>query len=235
MKRKKILIAILALPGAVFIGAIGSGVWDLILKPTLFRGRDTILNIAVLGMEVLKNDIYEEVSKGFHEKPSLEIYFIVIFLLTISLIFFASIHYFKTMEIKKEHEKLLLKIKSKIEEKKENEKKYLSPADIFKEESKRKPFILLLSILNIINIVLIIVLITNMLLLYYSRNYINSAITHFQQMSSIVKPYLDRQQENQIVSEFAQIKNKQDYVNVIAKLEQLAKKNNLEIPEFEPW
>ncbi len=51
-------------------------------------------------------------------------------------------------------------------------------------------------------------------------------------MIAIVTPYLSEDEVNMFHSKFAQVKNKADYVSVINSLEEVAKKNNLEKPEF---
>jgi F0F1-type ATP synthase membrane subunit c/vacuolar-type H+-ATPase subunit K len=57
--------------GVIVLGAVGSGLWEYILKPGLFSLTGLALNIATLGMERFKNDLYEEIARGFHEGPSL--------------------------------------------------------------------------------------------------------------------------------------------------------------------
>ena len=63
----KIGLGILA---TILLGAIGSGVWEYLLKPFFEFGTKFILNIATLGIETFKNDIYLQIAKGFMEKAS---------------------------------------------------------------------------------------------------------------------------------------------------------------------
>ncbi len=230
MRGKKYFKILLGIIGAILLGAIGSGVWKFLLEPAIFRGRNSILNIAVLGVEKYKNNIYEEVAKGFHEIPSLEVYYYVIWIFALGLIVYGTELYIKSKQLKWKHDKLLVEIKSIITGTKRKE---LSISELYDDASKIKPQRLVFT--SKICIVVVIIFATWLFISHFRHRYINSAITHFQQMCSIVKPYIDQQQEKQIISEFAQIKNKQNYINVIVKLKQLAEKNNLEMPKFEPW
>ncbi|MBJ6911644.1 hypothetical protein JG661_20470, partial [Vibrio cholerae] len=56
--------------GAIVIGAIGSGVWEYILQPVLKNGSNAFLELATLGAESYKDDLYQEVAKGYQEKAS---------------------------------------------------------------------------------------------------------------------------------------------------------------------
>jgi len=66
-------------------------------------------------------------------------------------------------------------------------------------------------------------------------NYENTAITHFEQSIAIVAPYVETDEEKLFLSRFAQIRNKDDYVEIIRDLEQVAEKNNLTFPDFSVW
>jgi hypothetical protein len=64
------------------------------------------------------------------------------------------------------------------------------------------------------------------------EKYINNAITNFEQLSKIVRPYISEEDNIKYVSIFSQIKNKDDYVNLISKLQNIAKDNKQSTPEF---
>jgi len=65
----------------VVLGAIGSGAWEWILKPTLTIASEFGLNIATLGIKNFKDSLYKDIALGFHEEPSLRLYIAVFSLL----------------------------------------------------------------------------------------------------------------------------------------------------------
>jgi hypothetical protein len=68
----------LAIPGALLVGALGSGLWEIGIKPAgTWIGRAT-LDVVTLGSSQLKDAVYLEAAKGNHEKASLEIWSVVI-------------------------------------------------------------------------------------------------------------------------------------------------------------
>ena len=68
---------------------------------------------------------------------------------------------------------------------------------------------------------------------FYS--YINNARLHFQQSLAIVAPYLDEDEEEFAISEFAQINSRNAYMEVMRKLRNTADANDLILPPFTIW
>lgn len=65
------------------------------------------------------------------------------------------------------------------------------------------------------------------------QKYINNAVTNFNQLSKIVRPYVSEEEYIGYTSTFSQIRKKEDYVNLINKLGDIAKDNNQSVPEFD--
>lgn len=65
----------------ILLGAIGSGLWEWMLKPFLMGASDFGLNIATLGMRTFKDSLYKEIAHGFHEESSLRVSMVVFALL----------------------------------------------------------------------------------------------------------------------------------------------------------
>ena len=68
---------------------------------------------------------------------------------------------------------------------------------------------------------------------FYS--YVNNARLHFQQSLAIVAPYLDEDEEELVISEFAQINSRNAYMEVMRKLRNTADANGLSLPPFTIW
>ena len=81
----------------------------------------------------------------------------------------------------------------------------------------------------------VIILVTLLLLLSAQELYINSAVSHFHRILRIASPYLDDGEEAFILSEFAQIQNKGDYVRIVERLAGTAKAHGQTVPAFDPW
>jgi hypothetical protein len=58
----------------VFLGAIGSGAWEWLLKPFLMGATDFGLNVATLGVRSFKDSLYKDIARGLHEESSLRLY-----------------------------------------------------------------------------------------------------------------------------------------------------------------
>jgi hypothetical protein len=65
---------ILSASGVIILGALGSAFWENILKPFAPLFFHFLLSVSILGLEVFKNNIYLEIAKGLHERPSLELF-----------------------------------------------------------------------------------------------------------------------------------------------------------------
>lgn len=55
----------------IFIGAIGSGLWESLLRPILLIIGRLMFNLLTFGIDVLKNSLYIEIAAGFHEQIAL--------------------------------------------------------------------------------------------------------------------------------------------------------------------
>src|SRR5260370_30055063 len=77
-KWKKVALGFVA---TILLGALGSGLWELALRPMgLWLGK-TIPTAATLGSTAAKDQIYLEAAKGIHEAASLELFWLTILFL----------------------------------------------------------------------------------------------------------------------------------------------------------
>lgn len=64
------------------------------------------------------------------------------------------------------------------------------------------------------------------------EKYINQAVTYYGQLINIVDSFITEEQKEIYISSFSQIKNRQDFVSLISKLEQIGRENKQSLPEF---
>lgn len=92
---------------AIAIGVVGSGLWQYVFDPLFSKGTKVILDLATLGVDSFKNDLYQEISTGFHEKASYALYSEFNSLYALSMILFTLILAIKTKElVQRKSEKL---------------------------------------------------------------------------------------------------------------------------------
>lgn len=192
--------------GAILLGAIGSGFWEYIIKPTAISFQKIVLDISTLGMVRYKDQMYQQISENFHEENSLTI-LVLAFLSLTSIALLLSIFN-------------LLKNNNKF-------CNYIMKHKIYKiikkiQDKGSNFFILLYSLFVLVFFIITISQIS----------YINRAITHYNQLNITVSPYINNEERLKIQSDFAQIKNRQDYVNIICKLQNIACQHNLIIKNF---
>jgi hypothetical protein len=66
-------------------------------------------------------------------------------------------------------------------------------------------------------------------------NYTNLAVTYFEQSLAICGPHLTHQDVKEIRSSFASVKRREDYVEVMQRLEDVAIPHGLKLPQFTIW
>jgi hypothetical protein len=64
------LARVLAIVGALILGALGNGVWESLLKPIILWFRDIVLTISTLGLQSLRDGMYYDIGKENYERAS---------------------------------------------------------------------------------------------------------------------------------------------------------------------
>lgn len=199
---------ILGIGATIVLGAVGSGVWELVFSPTVsWLGRG-LLTLATLGLESVSDSIYVDVAKGHHERSSLAIYGLV------------SIGFLFAPLVLARRPLLIPKIRQ-----------FLEGKDPEQLEAMRKKNVRLLSHLLLILTLLGTVIFVRSLM----HTYTNTAITYFNQSLNIVLPFISVEEERRFRSEFARISSKNDYVQLVNKLNERAKSNGIQLPKFSIW
>ena len=196
--------------GAIVLGIGANVAWDL-LKPLTRFLFEVTLNLSILGMDRFKDGMYQQIAKGFHESASLDVF---IFTHIIFLVFFLAMT-------------LLLFVLRKILIDSYNNKSFFVDKIISfpKKLYKSNLFIWLLVFYALF-------ISTTTVLVSVREVYVNNAMTHFEQLSQIVRPHTSVEQDILYKSSFSQIQNRDDYILIINELKKVAIEEQLSIPKF---
>ena len=197
---------IIAVVGALVVGALGSGLWDVIFKPTFVWIGTILLSLATLGIQSLIDGIYVEVAKGSYERAADAAHQTIIIIFGTTMV---AVPIFG-----------LLAFKAIDEEKSEN--KVLS-----KEDRRRRVRMLVFASLVLQSLGAGILLINSSRLSYIIR-----ASNYLEQCERIVAPAIPVDQRLLIASAIAQIRSKNDFLDVDGRFRSIAKSSNLNLPEF---
>ena len=211
----------LGIVGIIFLGALGSGLWSLLFKPLSKRFSKFFMSVASLGLKSVQNQIYAEVAKG-HRDRSVKI----LMLILIGLISIPIITPF-VLELKS---KLFdQELKEAVQIVKNNNPEAGNFDDMVNNELKkiraerRSKSRIKMSILC--SVVLLILLFQHLKIIV-----IELSISHFERCTNICLPYLTDDEHKKILSDFALIKNKDDYSAIMNKLKEVAERGNLVLP-----
>jgi hypothetical protein len=226
LNTKKCIKTIAAILGTILIGAIGSGVWQHLLGPAFFFLRDVILNLSSLDIKKIQNNIYIEIGKGFHEGLSKKS-FNILNMLYVYVIIYIIVRIILDYRETEKNLQMIQKEQTTSEKPtmKELNNKFKELNNKFKKMGKY----------NLICLLLATFVICISILDKVQYEYINSAITYYQQMNVINRPYLSQNENLRIESEFAQISSKEDYVKIVNNLKDIALKNKQKVPTFDIW
>ena len=218
----------MGLLGVVILGAFGSGLWLHGLEPLL----RFILRLASLGFDTYKDDVYKEIARGLHEYASHAVLGVITSIwvgLLLGLVF--GLYFTMRFSLA-----LFSKLQSDIEG---TEKGLVKPETVLlrvKTMTRDREKLIRSGKKWLYAYGLLVVYFSTMQLIAVARHtYINSAVTHFHQVLRIASPYLDKSEQAVIVSQFAQVKSKEDYARIVDRLADTAKTNGQNIPPFDPW
>ena len=206
--------AVLGIVGAILIGAIGSGLWDVGVKPGgKWLGR-AILDVATLGSAAVKDATYREAAKGFHEETGLELYSQIVVLPLVFLLG-ATTGWLAAYKVVK------VPPSSPVRE----------PDDSTIPKMLRRRS---LNLLYTVELALLFMLTYAGVQLLELRQ-ANQACTFYSQSMAICRPYIDEHQAQMLASRFAGIQRKADYIGIIDDLRRIAASNQRQLPDYQPW
>lgn len=204
IKKHKALSWILGLLGTLIIGGLGSGVWEIVLKPFLSFVGNGFINFLINKSTSFSNEIYQSISMRGLDRFQAKIYsLIVIFLATFSI--FVCLVAFSLGKKKFE----LVK-----EDTTQVDKQW-----IFKD---RKNFYCFITIYFLLACVPFATYMYDGM----KTEFISRKVIYFEYLLKVNADVINDSDLKMIESQFAQIRSSEDYIKVIKKLENLAFVNN---------
>jgi hypothetical protein len=212
--------------GTIAIGAIGSGVWERLGDPVFVFLRDALLNVGSLGLVTLKDSLYSDVSRGLHESASTRLLGYFFFTLGYAMVLVALT---TTRKLRQVHEELAALIDGRSREAKEQPPLEKLVADMRRtmERTKRMiyyglwPATAVFAVLMGFNAI--------------QTSYTVRAIAHYNQLVTLIGPFVDDGKIKSFNSRFAQIQSGSDYLALTAELAAIAQQHSLKLPDFKPW
>lgn len=191
--------------GTVTLGALGSGLWEALLKPSLYWLGTLMLDLATLGLSALRDGMYAEAAKGYYERASLMLLAMALGTVTgfagaIAGFFTAPIFFGRRLLANEEPSPRQLRLFRK---------------------SKGILVALFLALLLIVIVQVVRV------------GYVIRAANYVEQLQRIASPYLTLSEQLRYSSRFAQVTTRREYVVLVEELISIAKKNAAKVPEFD--
>jgi hypothetical protein len=190
----------------VLLGAVGSGLWEIALRPGGYWFWHAVLTAATFGSKFLKDQVYLEAAKGNHEAIANHSLMIVSW---ICAAVFGSYFGFAMNWLRKlrstEKTPWLLR----------------NPRFIRPFLQSTIVFFLFLACMHFVQDLKV--------------KTANELYTYFQQSLDICRPYINEHQEQILKSRFAALRTRDEYITIANELQQVADANHVMLPDFKPW
>jgi hypothetical protein len=202
---------LLGIGGTLLLGALGSGLWEVGLRPLFTNGGTLVLSAVNLLAGSYKDAVYKHIAMGLHEHSSLHVDALLMATLCSVIINMVILlwHYWRqSFKPSVEHTTYPILIMSP---------RWRTGSAFWTISVFFMAFVFSLFINTI------------------SVSYETRAITHYNQLLRIVSPNLTSSQILQYESRFARIRTRGDFAVLISELEATAHKNGYITPDFQVW
>jgi hypothetical protein len=218
IKNNKIIQWSLRLIGVIILGAIGSGVWQIIGDPLLSIITKTFIDAINFITNTYKDGIYIEAARGLHENPATKLYILVFTFPP----FFALVFILSKKSAKKDVVKLEVEAQSKHDDKTEQLE--------FQIEALNK------QIKNGERVIFFSVILLIMMSIHSATqtSYTNKVITYVENTLDRLAPYESHENIIMLRAEFREIYTAEDYYKLYNKLERKLKVHDLPSRSQEP-
>ncbi|UMT88445.1 hypothetical protein FRC90_10435 [Paracidovorax citrulli] len=201
--RKKILYVL----APILLSIVGAAIWEWAVRPLFAVIGLWALDVATLGLDSLRNAIYEDAAQGLYEKASANT------LILLWSVIVAVPGYFISYTMGKNRASKLYG--------------NMSPDDpvLIKTVALHKRVLMVLTALLFIAGFINLILFQRML-------YVNRVIGHFNQSFAIAAPAMSEKDRLDIISNFASMKKRGDYIALIDQLAATAERHKKTLPKF---
>jgi len=234
--------AILGVIGALIVGGLGNGVWEYVLEPAFAWSLTGILNIATLGVQTFKDELYREIAKGFHEESSLSLANSLYYWVGYGVAYGLYLLTRKTKNLvssiantNKDIDNLEASIDGNSEPSASGEDLHLRISNLRAQNLKQASKAKLMHKTSYLLLAFGIAFFAWMIIGTVKDRYINSAIVHYEQSLSIITPLASDKEIATFKSRFAQIASKDDYEALISDIAHVGDRGGPKLPEFKAW
>jgi len=206
VSRRKWLLSVV---GAILVGAVGSGVWDLFMRRAVFAVLELFYLVATFGVSSFRDRAYSDAALGYREYSSLALLACVpVIALAIGgtpLLFGLIVRRLGIRPVEGESD----------EQKELRVRRLRRTGRIAHFTSVALAFAMLLQIGRFI--------------------YTNAIISHFQNCLARCAPVLSVDEEEQYLAQFAMVQTRQDYVVLLSSLQRVATSHNIRLRDLDLW
>ncbi len=203
---------VIGIPGALLVGAFGSGLWETAIKPGGLWLSNAIIIAVSFGSSTLRDGIYEEAAKGLHEAAAQSLLLFLLGMLT-------SLPFVSLFTLVKMHRRAgpLLKGLPPVSEQPP------TTSDIKQMKSLIKiGYIVCLVFFFTVGVQLII----EVRMMLATKAYVL-----FAQSLTVCKPYIADRDAELFQSRFAAVRTKAEYINIMQELRAIGFARHLKLPE----
>lgn len=234
--------AILGVIAALIVGGLGNGVWEYVFEPAFTWSLAGILNIATLGVQSFKDDLYGEIAKGFHEESSLSLANSLYYWVGYAVAFGLFLLTRKTKDlvsriaaVNKELDDLESTADGNSKQSEPKDDIHVHISNLRAENAGLAPKAKLMHKTAYLLFSLGIAFFAWMVIGNAKARYINSAIVHYEQSLSIVTPLATGKELAAFKSRFARVASKGDYETLISDIAHVGDRGGLKVPDFKAW
>lgn len=232
---------VLAVIGTLFATSALESFRERIFEPSLLALRNGILNLATLWVNSLADDTYRAVAQGVADAASRRTLAMITYFVISLLAFLVMYEITRTRSLLRRLETRSAQVAARL--------KVLdgeAPAETYPAENEREQLVrhqsefgsryvqqtrwLAVGVVIPLLFLGIALIVENV-----QANYASAAAAHVEQLIAITAPIMDESEEEKVRSRFAQIQTREEYVNVVRHLRELAARNKLIVPSFSIW
>jgi len=203
----------------LFMGAVGSALWEIVARPVLSGFSGLLMTIGTLGVPSLRDEVYIDVARGLHEDPSITLVAMAIGVLGVVLFFL--VRGALTAQVGDDD----FEPDSSAQPARRGDRVWRRRNSSSKLQGGSWAKALAV---NVVLLVMCGVLLSRLF-------YVNRAIVYFRQCFDAASPYISEQEEEEILGQFSSMQSRADFITVTGHLERTVRTHGKHWPEFTIW